>query len=69
MVCSGAAGTSSRAAKRAATERLDADLDAPTTTPTMAQDPQNEKTPVDTGVSKYRYRDSNPGFRRERAAS
>ena len=29
----------------------------------------NDETPVDTGVLKYRYRDSNPGFRRERAAS
>jgi hypothetical protein len=31
--------------------------------------PLNDETPVVTGVSEYRYRDSNPGYRRERAAS
>ena len=41
----------------------------PTVAHTVAHPPQNAKTPVDTGVSEYRYRDSNPGFRRERAAS
>jgi hypothetical protein len=35
----------------------------------MARAPQNTKSPVNTGDLKYRYRDSNPGFRRERAAS
>jgi integrase len=56
-----------------ARERLDAYLNPPKPTPTVAHtvahDPQNDETPVDTGVLKYRYRDSNPGFRRERAAS
>ena len=56
-----------------ARERLDAFLTPPKMTPTVAHtvahDPQNEKTPEDSGVLKYRYRDSNPGFRRERAAS
>ena len=55
--------------ERAAAERLDAYLNPPTVAQTVAQHPQNAKTPVDTGVLKYRYRDSNPGFRRERAAS
>jgi hypothetical protein len=36
---------------------------------TVAYDPNNDETPDNTGVLKYRYRDSNPGFRRERAAS
>ena len=36
---------------------------------TVAHDPTNEKTPATARVLKYRYRDSNPGFRRERAAS
>ena len=36
---------------------------------TVAHDPQNAETPESSGVLKYRYRDSNPGFRRERAAS
>lgn len=37
--------------------------------PTVAHPPPNTKSPVNTEDSKYRYRDSNPGFRRERAAS
>jgi len=53
-----------------ARERLDAYLTPPQLTPTVAQTvarpPQNDETPVNTGVLKYRYRDSNPGFRRER---
>jgi integrase len=36
---------------------------------TVAHPPHNSETPVKTGVSEYRYRDSNPGYRRERAAS
>jgi len=52
-----------------ARERLDAFLTPPKATPTVAHDPQNDETPVATVVLKYRYRDSNPGFRRERAAS
>ena len=43
--------------------RLDAYLNPPKPTPTVAhtvaQDPQNAETPVNTGVLKYRYRDSN----------
>jgi hypothetical protein len=50
-------------------ERLDAFLTPTQPTPTVAHSPQNDETPVNTGVLKYRYRDSNPGFRRERAAS
>ena len=52
-----------------ARERLDAFLTPPTVAHTVAHDLDNEKTPESTGVLKYRYRDSNPGFRRERAAS
>ena len=56
-----------------ARERLDAYLTPPKPIPTVAQtvahDPENDETPENTGVLKYRYRDSNPGFRRERAAS
>jgi hypothetical protein len=36
---------------------------------TVAHQPQDDENPVNTGLLKYRYRDSNPGFRRERAAS
>jgi hypothetical protein len=35
----------------------------------VAHPSANEKTPENPDVVKYRYRDSNPGFRRERAAS
>ncbi len=56
-----------------ARERLDAFLTPATTGPTVAHTvahyPNNDETPASTGVLKYRYRDSNPGFRRERAAS
>jgi hypothetical protein len=56
-----------------ARQRLDAFLTpaqpSPTVAHTLAHDPQNDETPENTGVLKYRYRDSNPGFRRERAAS
>jgi integrase len=59
--------------EQAARERLDAYLKPPNLTPTVAHTvahgPKNDETPVDTGVLRYRYRDSNPGFRRERAAS
>ena len=59
--------------ERQAVERLDTYLRPPTTGPTVAhtvaRDPRNDETPENTGVLKYRYRDSNPGFRRERAAS
>ena len=56
-----------------ARQRLDVYLNPPKSIPTVAQSvahaPINDETPVNTGVLKYRYRDSNPGFRRERAAS
>jgi integrase len=42
-----------------ARERLDAYLNPPKPIPTVAQDPHNDETPVNTGVLKYRYRDSN----------
>jgi hypothetical protein len=48
-------GTSSPAAKTSPRESIDAFLTPPTVAPYL----QNEKTPVDTGVLKYRYRDSN----------
>jgi integrase len=47
-----------------ARERLHAYLNPPKPIPTVAhtvaQAPENDETPVDTGVLKYRYRDSNP---------
>jgi integrase len=46
--------------EQAARERLDAYLGLPTTTPTVAHDPQNEETPVPTGVLQYRYRGFEP---------
>jgi len=33
---------------------------SPTVAQAVAQQPQNDETPVNTGVLKYRYRDSNP---------
>ena len=54
-----------------ARERLDAFLTPtqPTQTVahTVAHAPIDDETPENLGVLKYRYRDSNPGFRRERA--
>jgi integrase len=55
--------------EREAAERLSAYLDAPTVAQTVAHRARNAKSPASTGDLKYRYRDSNPGFRRERAAS
>jgi hypothetical protein len=52
-----------------AADRLSAYLDRSTVAQTVAQPLRNAKSPVDTGLPEYRYRDSNPGFRRERAAS
>jgi integrase len=51
----------------AAAERLDVFLTPSRPVPTVAQDPNNDETPNNAGVLQYRYRDSNPGFRRERA--
>ena len=55
--------------EREATDRLNAYLNPPTVAQTVAHQLRNAKSPADTGDPKYRYRDSNPGFRRERAAS
>ncbi len=63
--------------EREAAERLSAYLDIPrkgpkadpTVAQTVAHSPQDDKSPAATGDLEYRYRDSNPGFRRERAAS
>jgi hypothetical protein len=46
--------------EEAARERLDAYLTPSHPTTTVAHEPKNEKTPVNTGVLKYRYRDSKP---------
>jgi hypothetical protein len=43
-----------------ARERLDAFLSPTQPTPTVAHDPANDETPKNTGVLKYRYRDSKP---------
>ena len=58
--------------RTAARQRLDAFLTPPTPPESHAHcgaRPQARQTPVNTGALKYRYRDSNPGFRRERALS
>ena len=55
--------------EREAADRLNAYLNPPTVALTVAHRSQNEKNARDTGLLQYRYRDSNPGFRRERAAS
>jgi hypothetical protein len=47
-------------AEAQARERLDAYLNPPRPIPTVAHDPNNDETPENTGVLKYRYRDSNP---------
>jgi integrase len=44
-------------------------LEGPTVAQTVAQPAEEANDPAITGPFKYRYRDSNPGFRRERAAS
>jgi integrase len=46
-----------------ARERLDAYLNPPKPIQTVAQAPENDETPVNTGVLKYRYRDSNQPLR------
>ena len=43
-----------------ADERLDAYLTPPTPITTVAHSPQNAETPENSGVLKYRYRDSKP---------
>jgi hypothetical protein len=49
--------------EEAARERLDAYLNPLKPTPTVAHEPHNDETPVNTGVLKYRYRDSNSELR------
>jgi integrase len=55
--------------ERDAADRLSAYLSKPTVAHTAAHAPENAIQPGNTGPLEYRYRDSNPGFRRERAAS
>ena len=55
--------------ERDAAERLTAFLARPTVAQTVAHPPKSAPGPANTGSFEYRYRDSNPGFRRERAAS
>ena len=55
-------------AAREAAAKLDAYLDR-TIPPTIPQPSQNDETRSQSGLHKYRHGDSNPGFRRERAAS
>ena len=55
--------------EREAADRLSAYLARPTVAQTVAQPDDPADTPVFPGPFEYRYRDSNPGFRRERAAS
>jgi integrase len=53
--------------ERQAAERLSAYLSGPTVAQTVAHPDINAKTGRFAGTDEYRYRDSNPGFRRERA--
>jgi len=55
--------------EREAANRLSAYLERPTVAQTVAQSLGSEENPGIAGPSEYRYGDSNPGFRRERAAS
>jgi integrase len=55
--------------ERDAADRLSAYLSRPTVAQTVAQAAKTATQPGNTGSIEYRYRDSNPGFRRERAAS
>ncbi len=50
------------AGEEQACERRGAYLTPPQLKPTVAHDPQNDETPVNAGVLKYRYRDSKPPF-------
>jgi hypothetical protein len=68
-----AAGTTALAqipsSERDAADRLSAYLAEPTVAHTAAQAIENAIQSANKGSIEYRYRDSNPGFRRERAAS
>ena len=55
--------------EQAAADRLSAYLGGPTVAQTVAHDASDAKNPAVAGSIGYRYGDSNPGFRRERAAS
>ena len=55
--------------ERDAANRLIAYLAAPTVAHCGAAPLVAAKSPAVAGLNAYRYRDSNPGFRRERAAS
>jgi len=52
-----------------AAERLSRYLAGPIVAQSVAQSPESAETPPVVTPIRYRYRDSNPGFRRERAAS
>jgi integrase len=52
-----------------AAERLSRYLGGPIVAPVVAHSPESAETPAVVTPISYRYRDSNPGFRRERAAS
>jgi integrase len=55
--------------ERDAADRLTAYLAGPTVARTVAHPGDSAESPAVAGLDEYRYRDSNPGFRRERAAS
>jgi hypothetical protein len=63
------AGSTSIAIAERDREHHDAFRTPANVNPTVADEPQNAETPDNARVLKYRYRDSNPGYRRERAAS
>jgi hypothetical protein len=55
--------------EREAADCLSAYLAGPTVAQAVAHPPISGDPPAVAGLDEYRYRDSNPGFRRERAAS
>jgi hypothetical protein len=55
--------------EREAADRLTAYLAKSTVARTVAHTADSADSPAVAGLEEYRYRDSNPGFRRERAAS
>ena len=58
-----------RGAERAAADQLDRYVGVSTVAQTVAHPSISVDSPAVSGSIEYRYRDSNPGFRRERAAS